>query len=79
MPDAIAITAKERESVSLDKNMIIIADSSEYYYALDLNRKRSDGNVPVIELLPQKKPKDCAVVSDSFGEFLFYRTSRIQM
>ena len=69
VPDAIALTARERNEHSLAKTVILIGDSDEYYYALDLARKH-DGNVPVIDLLPQAKPEDCEVLWDSFGEFL---------
>ena len=72
VPDAIALTAKERKSASLEKNLIIIGDSPEYYYALDLG-KESNGNVPVIDLLPSKKASECDIVSNSFGEFLCMR------
>ncbi|MCR5289371.1 MAG: SMI1/KNR4 family protein [Treponema sp.] len=66
VPDAIAITSKERKNVALEKNLIIIADSPEYYYALDI----SNTSVHVIELIPLKKASECEIVSNSFGEFL---------
>ena len=66
IPDAIAITAKERKSVALEKNLIIIGDSDEYYYALDLSKT----SAPVIELIPSKRACDCRIVNNSFGEFL---------
>lgn len=72
VPDAIAITAKERESASLKQNLIIIGDSSEYYYALDLG-KENNTYVPVIDLIPSRKPEECQIVSNSFGEFLCMR------
>lgn len=69
VPDAIALTARERKERSMEKTVILIADSDEYYYALDLAREH-DGTAPVIELLPQTKPENCKVLFDSFGEFL---------
>lgn len=69
IPDAIAITAKERKANLIEDDVILIADSLEYFYGLDLS-KVSEGKVPVLELIPGKKKEDCLVVSDSFGEFL---------
>lgn len=69
VPDAIAVTAKERKLSALEDSLIIIGDSPEYYYALDLGRKDNE-NVPIIEILPTKKARNCQIVSNSFGEFL---------
>ena len=69
VPDAIALTARERKEHSLEKTVILISDSDEYYYALDLGREH-DGIAPVIDLLPSKKPERCQTLYNSFGEFL---------
>lgn len=69
IPDAIAITAMERKDSNLDNNLLIIANSSESYYALDL-RKESEDDVPVVEIIPSLKISEYPIVAGSFGEFL---------
>ena len=73
IPDAVALTLKERQSASVQNDVLLISESDEYYYALDMGRKTKEGNCPVIALLPTLKSSDCEVVCNSFGEFLCMR------
>ena len=68
IPDAIAITSKERRDSNLNTNFLLIANSSEYYYALDL-RKGSEFEVPVVEIIPSEKISEYPIAANSFGEF----------
>lgn len=69
IPDAIAITSKERRDSNLNTNFLLIANSSEYYYALDL-RKGSEFEVRVVEIIPSEKISEYPIAANSFGEFL---------
>lgn len=67
IPDVVAVTARERLDTKLNTNYLLISDSSEYYYALDLSK---EGIVPVVELVPSNISFESIFIASSFGEFL---------
>jgi cell wall assembly regulator SMI1 len=68
IPDAIWLTMNERNKFNLDNSLILIKESTEYYFAIDTSRN-INGENPVIDLIPGVKKEECEIVADDFGTF----------
>lgn len=70
IPNAIWLTLDERNCSNIDKNVILIAQSDEYFYAIYCCNSDNDGENPIIDYNPNKRIEDCEVIAKNFEEFL---------
>jgi hypothetical protein len=68
IPDGIWLTMDERINFNLDKSLILIEQSIEYYYAIDTSRTINDEN-PIIDVIPGLKKEECNIIANDFGSF----------
>ena len=68
IPDAIWLTMNERKEFNLDNSLILIKESMEYYFAIDTSRN-TNGENPIIDIIPGVKKEECDVVANDFGTF----------
>jgi hypothetical protein len=70
IPNGIWLTLDERETSRLSHQMVIVgADGTGGYYALDLTRADADGEAPVVLWQAGAPPHACPVVARDFGVF----------
>ena len=68
IPSAIWLTMNERKEFNLDNSLILIKESMEYYFAIDTSRN-TNGENPIIDIIPGVKKEECDVVANDFGTF----------
>jgi hypothetical protein len=71
IPNGIWLTLDERTTSGLGNDMVIVgADGTGGYYALDLARADADAEAPVVLWQPGAPSRACPVVARDFGMFL---------
>jgi antitoxin YobK len=68
VPDAIWLTWDERKHFMLDKNLLLIAQSQEGYYALDISSMH-DNECRVVDWISDLEFNKLEVVAPDFGTF----------
>ena len=70
IPNGIWLTLDERETSHLSDQMVIVgADGTGAYYALDLTRAGPEGEAPVVLWQPGAPASACPVIARDFGVF----------
>lgn len=73
IPNGIWLTMDERQQSSAPVNLVFVSDTGDGgYYAIDLSRRNTDGESPVVLWWPgiTSRTEDCEVVAEDFGTFL---------
>ncbi len=68
VPNGIWLTGDERKTSNLDRNLVLIGQSIEGYYALDTAQLKN-GECPVVDAIPIGKREDLEIIAPDFGVF----------
>jgi len=68
VPDAIWLTMNQRKSAGLDKDLILICESPDYFFAIDTGQS-TNGESPVVNVIPGVSKKEYKIEAPSYGLF----------
>lgn len=77
IPNAIWLTLDERKCSNINKNLVLIAQSDEYFYAINCSNSDNDLENPIIDYNPSKKIEECEIIAKTFEEFLINSVNEV--
>ena len=77
VPNGIWLTHDERKNGNLDKDLILIGQSIEGYYALDTSKMDKNGECPVVDWYAGADRNNLEIIAEDFGIYFFNEINEI--
>jgi len=66
----------QRETAGLDKNLILVCEAEDYYYAINTGQD-NDGENPVVNAILGISRKEFEIIAPDFGTFFLNEVKNI--
>lgn len=77
VPNGIWLTNDERKKTNLDKDLILIGQSIEGYYALDISKMDKNGECPVVDWHAGANRNNLEVIAEDFGSYFLNEINEV--